>query len=111
MRMKHQLILVAGAAALASFMPFSSLAAEAKVVATNVAYYSDAATATDNQKARCRLDVRVPGGADPQYLPKIDRLAPLAFCSTNVPPIVDVCGEPPYEWPCRAEENRLLVGR
>ena len=240
MRMKHQLILVAGAAALAAFMPFSSLAAEARVVATNVAYYSDAAmaTATDYQKARCRLDVRVPGGAtnfatvvwfhggglvggekhfirisddiaqvavnyrflqkdgsvtgddcindaaaavawtlkniarfggdpkkvyvsgmsaggyltmmvgmdpsrlapygfkptdlagiapvsgqatkhfnvrtysgdaDPQYLPKIDRLAPLAFCSTNVPPIVDVCGEPPYEWPCRAEENRLLV--
>jgi spermidine/putrescine-binding protein len=46
--MKHQLILVAGAAALASFMPFSSLAAEgAQVVATNVAYYSDAAMATE----------------------------------------------------------------
>lgn len=49
------------------------------------------------------------GDADPQYLPKIDRLAPLAFCSKDLPPLVSVCGEPPWEWPCRAEENRLLV--
>ncbi len=49
------------------------------------------------------------GDDDPQYLPKIDDLAPLAHVSKDVPPIVSVCGEPPYEWKCRAEENRLLV--
>lgn len=49
------------------------------------------------------------GDRDPQYLPKIDRLAPLAFCSKDVPPLVSICGEPPWEWPGRAEENRLLV--
>ena len=49
------------------------------------------------------------GDLAPQYLPVIDRLAPLSFCSKNLPPLVDICGEPPWEWPCRAEENRLLV--
>lgn len=49
------------------------------------------------------------GDTDPQFLPKIDRLAPLNFCSKDLPPIVDVCGEPPWEWKARAEENRLLV--
>ena len=49
------------------------------------------------------------GDDDPQYLPKIDGLAPLAHVSKDIPPIVSVCGEPPYEWKCRAEENRLLV--
>jgi len=49
------------------------------------------------------------GDTDPQFLPKIDRLAPLAFCSKDLPPIVDICGQPPWEWSCRAEENRLLV--
>ena len=49
------------------------------------------------------------GDQDPQFLPKIDDLAPLAHVSTNLPPIVSICGQPPYEWKCRAEENRLLV--
>ena len=49
------------------------------------------------------------GDDDPQYLPKIDALAPLAHVSKDLPPIVSICGEPPYEWKCRAEENRLLV--
>lgn len=49
------------------------------------------------------------GDADPQYLPKIDRLAPLAYCSKSLPPIVSICGEEPWEWSCRSEENRLLV--
>ncbi len=52
---------------------------------------------------------RFAGDADPQFVPKIDRLAPLSFCSKNLPPIVDICGEPPWEWQGRAEENRLLV--
>lgn len=49
------------------------------------------------------------GDADPQYLPKIDRLAPLNYCSKDLPPLISICGEPPWEWPCRAEENRLLI--
>lgn len=49
------------------------------------------------------------GDVDPQYLPKIDRLAPLNYCSKDLPPLISICGEPPWEWPCRAEENRLLI--
>ena len=50
------------------------------------------------------------GDTDPRYAPKIDRLAPLAHVSPDIPPILCVCGEPPWEWPGRSEENRLLVG-
>ena len=49
------------------------------------------------------------GDTDPQYLPKLGDLAPLAHVSKNIPPIVCICGEPPYEWKARAEENRLLI--
>ena len=49
------------------------------------------------------------GDDDPQYLPKIDELAPLAYVAANLPPILCVCGQPPYEWKCRSEENRLLI--
>ena len=49
------------------------------------------------------------GDADPQFLPKIDALAPLAYCSKDIPPIVSICGEEPWEWKCRSEENRLLI--
>ena len=49
------------------------------------------------------------GDNDPQYLPKIDDLAPLAHVAANLPPILCVCGQPPYEWKCRSEENRLLI--
>ena len=49
------------------------------------------------------------GDSDPRFLPKIDRLAPLAHVSADIPPILCVCGEPPWEWQCRAEENRLLI--
>ena len=49
------------------------------------------------------------GDTDAQYLPKIDDLAPLAHVTNAVPPILSVCGQPPYEWPCRAEENRLMI--
>ena len=49
------------------------------------------------------------GDTDPQFLPKIDSLAPLAYCSKDIPPIVSVCGEEPWEWKCRSEENRLLI--
>ena len=40
---------------------------------------------------------------------RIDELAPLHWAGRDLPPIVDVCGEPPWEWECRSEENRLLV--
>ena len=49
------------------------------------------------------------GDNDPQFLPKIDRLAPLNFCAGDLPPILSICGEPPWEWPGRSEENRLLI--
>jgi acetyl esterase/lipase len=49
------------------------------------------------------------GDNDPQYLPKIDDLAPLAHVSSSIPPILCICGQPPYEWKCRSEENRLLI--
>ena len=49
------------------------------------------------------------GDNDPQYLPKVDGLAPLAHVAANLPPILCVCGQPPYEWKCRSEENRLLI--
>lgn len=49
------------------------------------------------------------GDKDPQFLPKIDDLAPLHYCSANLPPILDVCGEPGWEWKARAEENKLLI--
>ena len=49
------------------------------------------------------------GDDDPQYRPKIDDLAPLRWVSKDIPPILSVCGEPPWEWPARSEENRLLI--
>ena len=49
------------------------------------------------------------GDDDPQFLPKIDALAPLAYCSKDLPPIVSICGEEPWELKCRSEENRLLI--
>jgi len=49
------------------------------------------------------------GDKDAQFIPKIDALAPLAHVSANLPPILSICGEPPREWKCRAEENRLLI--
>ena len=49
------------------------------------------------------------GDEDPQYLPKVDDLAPLAHVGAKIPPILCVCGQPPYEWKCRSEENRLLI--
>lgn len=49
------------------------------------------------------------GDKDPQYLPKIDRLAPLNWVSKDLPPIICICGQAPWEWKCRSEENRLLI--
>ena len=49
------------------------------------------------------------GDEDPRFVPKIDELAPLYWVSDKIPPILAVCGEPPYELQCRSEENRLLI--
>jgi len=49
------------------------------------------------------------GDVDSQYLVKIGDLAPLSHCSRDVPPILSICGQPPWEWPMRNEENRLLI--
>lgn len=46
----------------------------------------------------------------PGARPVIDEWAPIWHCSTNVPPIVCITGEPGHEWPGRAEENELLIG-
>lgn len=54
-------------------------------------------------------DRRYSGDKDPQFLPKIDDFAPLAHVSKNIPPILCICGQPPYEWKARAEENRFLI--
>lgn len=43
-------------------------------------------------------------------LPVIDEWAPLGHCTTNMPPIVCITGQPGYEWAGRAEENELLIG-
>lgn len=61
-------------------------------------------------QATKHFNVRKFGGdKDPQFLPKIDALAPLNWVSKDLPPIVSICGEPPWEWKCRSEENRLLI--
>jgi len=44
-----------------------------------------------------------------QYVPQIDRYAPLYHCTTNMPPICTIVGETPWEWKARNEENSLLV--
>ena len=49
------------------------------------------------------------GDDDPQFLPKVDELAPLHWCSKDIAPIVSICGREPWEWKCRSEENRLLI--
>jgi acetyl esterase/lipase len=49
------------------------------------------------------------GDKDAQFYPKIDELAPLAWVGKDLPPILSVCGQPPYEWKCRSEENRFLI--
>jgi hypothetical protein len=49
------------------------------------------------------------GDKEAQFLPKIDELAPLAWVGKDIPDILSVCGQPPYEWKCRSEENRLLI--
>ena len=46
---------------------------------------------------------------DPQFLPKIDAWAPLAYASTNaLPPSCFLTGERDTEWKARVEENALL---
>ena len=49
------------------------------------------------------------GDPDPQYRPKINDLAPLRWVGKDLPPIISICGQPTMEWPCRSEENKLLV--
>ena len=47
---------------------------------------------------------------DPQFLPKIDEWAPLAYASTNaLPPCCFLTGGRETEWKARVEENALLA--
>ena len=48
------------------------------------------------------------GDKDPQYQPKIDRLAPIAFCAAESAPIVFIVGDRRIEFPCRVEENEFM---
>ncbi len=52
---------------------------------------------------------RAAGDADPRFLPKIDRLAPLAWCAAPSAPILFVVGDRAREWPCRTQENELMA--
>ena len=49
------------------------------------------------------------GDTDPQYLPKIDAFAPLAYCAAPSAPIVFITGDRAVEFPCRVEENEFMA--
>lgn len=49
------------------------------------------------------------GDNDPQFMPKIDELSALRHVGGDLPPILAICGQPPWEWKARAEENRFLI--
>ena len=49
------------------------------------------------------------GDTDPQFQPKIDDLSALRYVAKDLPPLLLICGQPPWEWQVRAEENRMLV--
>ena len=51
------------------------------------------------------------GDTRPRWQPMIDEWAPLNYCENwkEIPPIVVICGEPPWEMKGRAEECKLLV--
>ena len=49
------------------------------------------------------------GDADSQYLPKIDALAPLAYCAAASAPTAFIVGDRAIEFPCRVEENEFMV--
>ena len=51
------------------------------------------------------------GDKRPRWQPIIDEWAPLNYCENwkEIPPIVVICGESPWEMKARAEENKLLV--
>ena len=49
------------------------------------------------------------GDRDPQFQPKIDHLSALRHAGADLPPILSICGQPPWEWAARAEENRFLI--
>ena len=52
---------------------------------------------------------KIAGDDDPQFQPKIDELSALRYVGKDLPPILSICGQPPYEWEARAEENRFLI--
>ena len=52
---------------------------------------------------------RFSGDSDPQYLPKIDALAPLFWANAPSAPVAFVVGDRKIEFPCRVEENEFMV--
>jgi len=49
------------------------------------------------------------GDKDPQYLPKIDSLAPIFWSNAPSAPVVFIVGDRRIEFPCRVEENEFMV--
>jgi len=51
------------------------------------------------------------GDSRPRWQPIVDEWAPLNYCENwkEIPPMVVICGESPWEVLARAEENKLLV--
>ena len=45
-----------------------------------------------------------------RFLEYVDKYAPMYYCAAQeLPPIVALVGESPWEWPTRAAENRLFI--
>ena len=49
------------------------------------------------------------GDDEPQFLPKIDALAPLFYCARKTAPIGLIVGDRAIEFPCRVEENEFMA--
>lgn len=53
-----------------------------------------------------KADLGYPGE---QFVPVIDALAPMRYCSKHLPPMLLVTGESPLEMPARTEENAFMA--
>ena len=53
-----------------------------------------------------KLDLGYPGE---NLIPAVDKYAPMAFISKDVPPVICVTGQPDLDMPGRAHENALMI--
>ena len=55
-------------------------------------------------------DPRFQSDAGSRFLMHVDKYAPMYYCDQKeLPPIVSLVGEGPWEWGTRAEENKVLI--